>query len=112
MIYAITRTEVIEVASEILGCSMDRIRVRTRMLRGGASLPKRDGYLYLIMSMNNNYQYLKSVDSNRDEIIRTYKNDKFKFNGNGVWMPDGLSFFCDEVVKSPTGGVYLEISVI
>ena len=81
----ITKNDIIEMAADLLCCSMDNIRLRHRVHLEGQKLKECDGVVYFIPAFNNG---LKSDDT------REVKNLKFQLFGKGVWFQDNLPFFC------------------
>lgn len=112
MTYILNREDVKELASQILGCSPERLRVRCKYAYKGEILQKRDGVLYFVTQSDNMFATLTKLDDTRFKFERSYKDKHFFLKGKGVWLPDGLGFFCDSSVAVPDGIVYLECTQI
>lgn len=94
-----TQEQIKEMAADLLHCSMDKIRLRFRVLLEGDRLKERDGIVYFVPAFNNG---LKS------DGTREYKNQKFNLFGSGVWFQDNQPFFCTSCSDFAVQMIYVE----
>ncbi len=107
-IYSLSRQEVIEVAAEILECSTDRIRVRSRFCKKNASIVERSERVCFACGIANPYAKANGTAESGYTMQQQYNDSRFSLRGVGVWIPNGQGFFFSSCVSAPDAFVYLE----
>lgn len=108
--YSLSREDVIEVAADFLECSSDRISVRCKMCKKGASISKVDGRLCFACSIPNPYAKANGTAESGYTLQQQYNDSRFALDGAGVWIPDKQYFFFDYCKAAPDAFVYLEFT--
>ena len=107
-IYSLTRQDLVEIAADILQCSMERIRVRCRMSKAGSPVEAKNNMVYCAINVPNPYTNVVPSAGNTYTLHTKQDYTYFYLFNNSVCVPsDGCFFFqlC-RIVNEPF--VYLE----
>lgn len=104
-----TKDDIKEIASQLLGTSPNHIVLRTKLGFKGEVIECIDKVLFIVQS-DNAYSKIVAEGENY-KLERSYKDRNFYLRGEGVWLPDGLGFFCD-YAKFPDNTIYIECTRI
>lgn len=106
--YNLTRNELKEIASDLLACSTDNIRVRARICKAGDKILEDDGKVYFAMCISNLYAKVNANGDGGYSLQQQYNDSRFALRGEGVWIPDKMGFFFSACKSAPEVFIYLE----
>lgn len=107
--YNLTKSDLIEAASEIMETSTNNIRCRVRYCKRGESIKERTDRLCFLPSVVNPYATLEATDKGYN-IKQHYTFARYYMNGEAISLPDNSSFFFTRCDSASEGFVYLEFT--
>ena len=106
--YKLSREELKEVAADLLQCSTEQIRMRTRFCRKGEAIAENDCKVYFAMSLSNPYAKANANADGGFNMQQQYNDSRFSLQGVGVWITDRECFFFTKCIAAPDPFVYVE----
>lgn len=108
--YNLTKEDIKEIASQLLGCSSERVHVNIKLHYKEQGLAKRDGVIYCVLGMENYAEKLNIQEDGSFGISRAFNNQRIELGGGGIWVSDSMLFFCDGMMPMKRQFVYFECS--
>lgn len=108
--YNLSKEDIKEIASQLLGCSLERVHVNIKLHYQENGLPKRDGVVYCVLGMENHSTALNVGANGNYGISREFNNQRIELQGAGTWVSEGMPFFCDGMMSMKRQFVYIECS--
>lgn len=106
--YKLSREELKEVAADLLQCSTEQMRMRTRFCRKGEAVAENDCKVFFAMSLPNPYTLAVAKDNGNFEYKQQYNDSRFSLHGVGVWITDRECFFFTKCTAAPDPFIYVE----
>ena len=109
-LYSLSRADVLEVASELLNCSPERIRCRARFCYKNGKINEREDAVCFACSIPNPYAKANGSADSGYSLQQQYNDSRFSLRGVGVWIPDKQYFFFSACKAAPDAFIYLEFT--
>ena len=106
--YKLSSEELKEVAADLLQCSMEQIRVRTKFCHKGQKIVEKDSRVYFALSLPNPYAKANANGDGGFNMQQQYNDSRFSLHGVGVWITDRESFFFSSCKSAPDPFIYVE----
>ncbi len=108
--YSLSKTELLEVASEIMQCSLEQIRCRTRFCHKNGKIEENPDRICFACSVANPLAKVNANLENGYNLQQQYNDSRFSLRGVGVFVPDKEYFFFSACKNAPEAFIYLEFT--